>query len=187
MVSTRLVREGSPTPSSLSPKVHALRLANRASIYFVREGGIRTPPGSGFLKSLDFALCFVHNEPQRVLKVKSESAPQETIPVPGSAAERSKALPTWSLSLLLRGGRRNQSGPFTSSPFPPWKHQRCRRRNEYIIRELRDQCTVCETRGQAKKDAGLTTSLTTARLFQLPMSSSASVFHDMSSLKINHH
>ena len=165
MVSTRLVREGSPTPSSLSPKVHALRLANRASIYFVREGGIRTPPGSGFLKSLDFALCFVHNEPQRVLKVKSESAPQETIPVPGSAAERSKALPTWSLSLLLRGGRRN----------------------EYIIRELRDQCTVCETRGQAKKDAGLTTSLTTARLFQLPMSSSASVFHDMSSLKINHH
>ena len=47
----------------------------------------------------------------------------------------------------------------------------------------RIQCFVCETSGQAKKDAGLTI----ARLFQLPMSSSASVFHDMSSLKINHH
>ena len=45
------------------------------------------------------------------------------------------------------------------------------------------QCIVCETSGQAKKDAGLTTS----RLFHLPMSSSASVFHDTSSLEINHH
>ena len=155
------MREGLPTS-------HALRLVNMASIYFVRGGVTRMPPGSGFLKPLDFAL--------HALCIMSlrECSPG----IPGATAQRSKELPTWSLSLLLRGGRRNQSGQFTSPLFPPWKHQRCRRRNEYIIREFRDPMH-CE----AKKDDGLTKS----RLFQLPMSISASVFHDMSSLKINYH
>ena len=161
------MREGSPTS-------HTLRLVNMASIYFVRGGVTRMPPGSGFLKPLDFALhalcimslreCSPGNNSYSWCHCSKIKGAPHLVPQPPPQRWEEKSV---------------SQGSSLPHCFHPGNTRDVGGEMHTLSENSGTQCIGKQVANPKRTMA--------SRLFQLPMSISASVFHDMSSLKINPH